>query len=392
MKAFQRYVILAAASATLFVTQALGAVAKAEQNTPTQQREVQAKATIDLQADVEAKSGEAWFENYTFRSGETSPRLHIHYVTLGMPHRDAHGDIDNAVVVLHWTGADARALLGQTYRKALFDPNRPLDARRYYLVFADSVGHGQSSKPSDGLKSAFPNYTYGDMVDVQHKLVTETLGLKHVHAVIGISMGGMNAWQWAEAYPDMMDGVMPVVSLPIRVSGRNMLWRRMVIDGIRSDPEWNGGNYTKPPGGWLRSYPVLRMMSDGAPHLQNVLPDAAAADRFIEDAHRQAELVDANDILYSLKSSADYDPQPGLASIKAKLFALNFADDAFNPEELQVLEHLMPQVPNGHFVIQPTLPASLGHLTITRPDLWAHHVGDFMRELGDAPLPDGEAK
>jgi homoserine O-acetyltransferase len=390
MKAFRKYTALVAICATLFGTLALGPTAKAQEK--TQRPETQSNAVANHQADVDGKPADAWFDNYKFRSGETLPRLRIHYVTLGTSHRDERGDIDNAVLVLHWTGGDGRALLGPTYRKALFDPNRPLDARRYYLVLPDSVGHGQSSKPSDGLKAGFPNYTYGDMVDVQHKLVTETLGIKHLHAVLGISMGGMNAWQWAVAYPDMMDGVMPVVSLPIRVSGRNMLWRRMVVDGILSDPEWNGGNYTKPPGGWLRSYAVLRMMIDGAPHLQTLLPDAAAADRFIEDARTQAAFVDANDILYSLKSSADYDPQPGLASIKAKLFALNFADDAFNPEELHVIERLMPQVPRGHFVIQPTSPASLGHLTITRPDLWAQHVGDFMHEVEDAPVPDGESK
>jgi homoserine O-acetyltransferase/O-succinyltransferase len=214
-----------------------------------------------------ARQADAWFENYKFRDGETITRLRIHYATLGEPHRNADGNIDNAVLVLHWTGADGLALRSPAYMKALFDPDRPLDARRYYLIFPDNVGHGQSSKPSDGLKAQFPNYGYRDIVDLQHKLVTETLGIKHLHAVLGTSMGGMNAWQWAEAYPNDMDGVMPVVSLPIKVSGRNMLWRRMVINDIRSDPEWNGGNYTKPPTGWLRGFGILRMMIDGVPHL-----------------------------------------------------------------------------------------------------------------------------
>jgi homoserine O-acetyltransferase/O-succinyltransferase len=197
-------------------------------------------------------------------------------------------------------------------------------------------------------------------------------------------MGGMNAWQWAEAYPDAMDGVMPVVSLPIKVSGRNLLRRRMVIDDIRSDPEWNGGNYSKQPGGLVRGYELLRMMIDGVPHLQTLLPDGPAADRFIDDARKQAESVDANNLLYSLKSSADYDPEPSLASIKTKVYALNFSDDEFNPEELHVLERLMPQVRHGRFVVQPGSATSYGHLTMAHPELWTKHVAEFMRELGAA--------
>jgi homoserine O-acetyltransferase len=194
----------------------------------------------------------------------------------------------------------------------------------------------------------------------------------------------MNAWQWAEAYPNAVEGVMPVVSLPIKVSGRNLLWRRMVINDIVSDPEWKGGNYTEPPSGWLRGYELLRMMIDGVPHLQAIVPDGPAADHFIEDAHRQAHSVDANDVLYSLRSSADYDPQPGL--VGTKVFALNFADDEFNPEELHVLERLMPQVVLGRFVVQPGSTTSYGHLTMARPDLWANHVAEFMRELGHGPF------
>ena len=360
--------------------------AAAEESAPMQSAQVQTGTGLrpwDRQKDAIAKQADAWFENYKFRDGETIPRLRIHYATLGEPHRDAEGNIDNAVLVLHWTGADGLALLSPTYMKALFDPERPLDARRYYLIFPDSVGHGQSSKPSDGLKANFPNYGYRDIVDLQHKLVTETLEIKHLHAVLGMSMGGMNAWQWAEAYPDATDGVLPVVSLPIKVSGRNMLWRRMVINDIRSDPAWNGGNYTKPPTGWLRGYEILRMMIDGVPHLQAIVPDGQAADRFIEDAHKQAEAIDANDVLYSLKSSADYDPEPGLASIKTKVFALNFDDDEFNPEMLHVLEHLIPQVPHSRFVVQPGSETSFGHLTMAQPELWAQHVGEFMRWLGD---------
>jgi homoserine O-acetyltransferase len=328
-----------------------------------------------------AVQADAWFTNYKFRDGETLDRLKIHYATLGNPHRNSKGDIDNAVLVLHWTGADSRALLSPIYTKALFDPGRPLDARRYYLIFPDSVGHGESSQPSDGLRAKFPNYDYGDIVDLQHKVVTETLGIKHLHAILGMSMGGMNAWQWAEAYPDMMDGVMPVVSLPIPVSGRNLLWRRMVIDDIRSDPGYENGDYTKPPLGWIEGYSVLRLMIDSARNLQGEVPDGTAATKFLEANRATAQHIDANDILYSLKSSFSYNPQPGLSEIVAKLYALNFSDDAFNPDELRVLETVVPKLKHGRYAVQAGTTTSPGHFTMTRPDLWAGHVGDFMRWL-----------
>jgi homoserine O-acetyltransferase/O-succinyltransferase len=322
---------------------------------------------------------DASFADYKFRDGETIPQLRIHYVTLGTAHRNNEGEIDNAVLVLHWTGADGRDLLSPSYRKALFDEGRPLDSRRYYLIIPDNVGHGQSSKPSDGLKARFPNYGYGDIVDLQHKLVMETLGIKHLHAILGMSMGGMNAWQWAEAYPTEIDGIMPVVSLPVKVSGRNLLWRRMVIEDIRSDPMWNNGNYTKTPQGLVHGYELVRLMIDGVPHFQATLADTAAVNQFLNQVHHQADKVDANDLLYSLKSSTDYDPEPHLSSIQTKVFALNFSDDEFNPEELHILEHQITKVPRAQFIVQDGSGTSYGHFTMAHPELWADHVADFMR-------------
>jgi len=339
----------------------------------------------DQRVNASAVQADAWFDSYKFGDGETLARVRIHYSTLGKPHRNSKGEIDNAILVLHWTGADSRALMSPAYTKALFDAGRPLDAHRYYLIFPDSVGHGQSSKPSDGLKAKFPNYDYNDIVDLQHKVVTETLGIKHLHAILGMSMGGMNAWQWAEAYPDMMDGVMPVVSLPISVSGRNLLWRRMVIDAIRSDPEWKNGNYTETPRSWIVGYNILRMMIDSASALQYEVPNGSAADKFLSANRFTAEHVDANDILYSLKSSFSYDPEPGLSKIKTKLFALNFSDDEFNPDRLQILQTVVPKLDHGRYVVQPGTPSSPGHFTMTRPDLWAQHVGEFMSWLGEPP-------
>jgi homoserine O-acetyltransferase/O-succinyltransferase len=330
-----------------------------------------------------AAQADAWFENYRFHDGEILPRVRIHYATLGSPHRNAQGQIDNAVLVIHWTGADGNTLLSRNYMQALFAPGRPLDATRYFLILPDNVGHGKSSKPSDGLKAAFPKYGYADMVELQHRLVTEKLGIEHLHAILGMSMGGMNAWQWAEAYPNAMDGIMPVVSMPIPISGRNILWRRIVIDAIHSDPQWNGGNYTSPPEGWLNAFPLMRMMLDSVPHLQVLVPGGFAADRFIADARSQAISMDANDILYSLSSSADYDPQPGLTAIKTKVYALNFADDEFNPAELHVLEELMPRVREGRLIVRPGSAESSGHLTMAHPEPWSEHVAEFLRSLGD---------
>jgi homoserine O-acetyltransferase len=330
-----------------------------------------------------AKQADAEYDNYVFRSGEKLDKVRIHFATLGEPHRGKDGQIDNAVLVLHWTGSDSRAVLTPLYMKSLYDRGQPLDARKYYLIFADNVGHGRSSKPSDGKRTQFPNYGYRDMVDLQHRLITETLGIKHLHAILGMSMGGMNAWQWAEAYPDAVDGVMPVVTLPIKVSGRNLIWRRMAMDYIQGDPEWNNGNYTGPLRGWTQAYELLRLMIDGVPHMQAIAPDGAGADKFIAEAKAQAAAANPIDVLYSLKSSSDYDPEPDLGKIKARLFALNFGDDEFNPDELKLLETLTPRVRNGRYVVQPGARDSFGHLTMAHPELWSGHVAEFMHELGD---------
>jgi homoserine O-acetyltransferase/O-succinyltransferase len=338
--------------------------------------------------DAPYKPFDVTYENYHFRGGEVLPSLRVHYLTLGTPHRDATGQIDNAVLVLHWTSADSNAVTTRAYTKSLYDPGRPLDANRYFLIFPDAIGCGQTSKPSDGLRAKFPNYGYGDMVDIQHKLVTETLGIHHLHAILGVSMGGMNAWQWAGAYPDAMDGVMPVVSLPIKVSGRNAIWRRLAIDLIRDDPAYNDGNYTGPVPGFARAYALLRMMIDGVEHLQAVAPDSASADNFLAQIATQSRGADPNDVLYSLKASGDYDPEPNLSAIRTRLFALNFDDDEFNPDRLGYLEKLTPTIPGARYVVQKGTANSFGHLTMSRPDLWAQHVGTFMQELDSAkPAP-----
>jgi homoserine O-acetyltransferase/O-succinyltransferase len=331
--------------------------------------------------DAPYKSADVTYSNYQFRDREVLPSLRVHYLTLGTPHRDAQGQIDNAVLVLHWTGADSKAVTTRIYTKSLYDPGQPLDANRYFLIFPDAIGCGQTSKPSDGLRAKFPNYGYGDMVDIQHKLVADTLGIKHLHAILGMSMGGMNAWQWAEAYPGEMDGVMPVVSLPTKVSGRNAIWRHLAVDMIRDDPGYKDGDYTGPLTNTARAYSLLRMMIDSVEHLQSVAPDGESTDNFLGELAAQSRGIDANDLLYSLKSSADYDPEPHLSAIRTKLFALNFDDDEFNPDRLGVLEKLTPTIAGASYVVQKGTANTPGHLTMTRPDLWAQHVGTFMHWL-----------
>jgi homoserine O-acetyltransferase/O-succinyltransferase len=331
--------------------------------------------------DAPYKSADVTYSNYQFRDREVLPSLRVHYLTLGTPHRDAQGQIDNAVLVLHWTGADSKAVTTRIYTKSLYDPGQPLDANRYFLIFPDAIGCGQTSKPSDGLRAKFPNYGYGDMVDIQHKLVADTLGIKHLHAILGMSMGGMNAWQWAEAYPGEMDGVMPVVSLPTKVSGRNAIWRHLAVDMIRDDPGYKDGDYTGPLTNTARAYSLLRMMIDSVEHLQSVAPDGESTDNFLGELAAQSRGIDANDLLYSLKSSADYDPEPHLSAIRTKLFALNFDDDEFNPDRLGVLEKLTPTIAGARYVVQKGTANTPGHLTMTRPDLWAQHVGTFMHWL-----------
>jgi homoserine O-acetyltransferase len=333
--------------------------------------------TVDL-APVQA---DAFFDNYRLRNGEAFEQLRLHFATLGTPHRNAQGEVDNAVMVLHWTGNSGASLLTPEYVKSLFAASQPLDANHYYLIFPDNLGHGQSSRPGDGLRSCFPHYGYNDLVDLQHKLITETLGIKRLRAILGMSMGGMNAWQWAEAYPDDVKAIMPVVALPVPISGRNLLWRRIVIADIRNDPDWRRGDYVKPPLGFEEGFQVLRMMIDGVPHLQEVVNNTKAAENFMAAAATQNAKSDPNDLLYSLEASQDYDPEPGLATIKAKVYALNFSDDEFNPDGLGLLQSRMKLVKNGSYVVQTGSPDSFGHLTMAHPSLWAVRVREFMNSL-----------
>jgi homoserine O-acetyltransferase/O-succinyltransferase len=316
----------------------------------------------------------ATFANYRFRNGETLPELRLNYTTLGQPRRNSHGVIDNAILMLHWTNASGQALLTQVFRTALFAPGAPFDATRYFVILPDAVGHGRSSKPSDGLRAEFPRYGYGDMVDLQHRLVTEVLGIAHLRAIVGISMGCMNAWQWAEAYPDAMDGLMPVACFPSPITGRNLLWRRMVVDAIKSDPAWAGGNYKRQPPSVTHGLAIVRLMIDGVPHLQEAVATPESADTFLRNMREQAVAVDANDLIYALEASGDFDARPGLSRVKAKVLAVNFADDEFYRDSLQTLQRYIHTIPGARFVVRGISDGSVGHLSMARPTLWADQV------------------
>ncbi len=323
--------------------------------------------------------GDALLRDFRFESGEVLPELKLHYVTLGRRLDDGRGRTVNAVLVLHGTGGSSAQFLGPRFAGVLFGPGQPLDASRTFVVIPDSVGHGASSKPSNGLKAKFPRYTYDDMVKAQYRLLTETLGVNHLRLVIGTSMGGMQTWVWGETYPDFMDALMPLASLPTAIAGRNRMWRRMAMDLIREDPDWKGGDYAVQPRG-LRGALALMLVLSGSPHEWiRQAPDRASADAAVEAylADRISK-TDANDLLFALDASRDYDPFPNLEKIQAPLLALNFADDAINPPELGLLEKGVARVKNGQAVIFPLSEKTHGHQTHTWADLWKTYLTELL--------------
>jgi homoserine O-acetyltransferase len=323
--------------------------------------------------------GDAVLRDFRFASGETLPELKLHYVTLGRKLDDGRGRTVNAVLVLHGTGGSSAQFLGPRFAGVLFGPGQPLDASRYFIVIPDGVGHGASSKPSDGLKAKFPRYTYDDMVTAQHRLLTESLGVSHLRLVIGTSMGGMQTWVWGETYPDFMDALMPLACFPTAIAGRNRMWRKMAMDLIREDPDWKGGDYAVQPRG-LRGALALMLVLSGSPHdWMRQAPDRAAADAAVE-AYMADRLpkTDANDLLFALDASRDYDPSPRLEKIQAPLLALNFADDAINPPELGLLEKGVARVKNSQAIVFPLSGKTHGHQTHTWADLWKTYLTELL--------------
>ncbi len=331
-------------------------------------------------ADLPAVAGDVVQHDFAFDSGERLPELRLHYVTLGAPHRGADGHVDNAVLVLHGTGGSGRAFLGDNFGGVLFGRGQLLDAERYFLILPDGIGHGGSSKPSDGLHARFPRYGYGDMVRAQYRLLTEGLHVDHLRLVMGTSMGGMHTWLWGETHPDFMDALMPLASLPVQIAGRNRMMRRMVIDSIRGDPDWRGGEYQAQPRGLTSAVYTLLFMTSSPLQWQRAAPSREAADRFFdEQVHRRLEGVDANDMLYQFDASRDYDPAPALESIRAPLVAINSADDQVNPPELGILEREVQRVKHGRAVVLPISDLTRGHGTHSLPALWKGHLEELLQ-------------
>lgn len=323
--------------------------------------------------------GDFIVKNFHFKSGETLPELRLHYLTLGHPHRNAAGAVDNAILLLHSTGDDG-LLFFDPELGDLFAPRSLFDVTRFYLVVPDAIGHGKSSKPSDGLRAHFPHYDYDDIVAAQHLLVTEKLGVNHLVLVLGYSMGGMQAWMWGERYPDMMDALVPFSSLPVEIGGRNRLWRRMMIESIRSDPEWKNGDYMQQPHGYMRMRPLILMMVQSPVRLYEKYPTRAAADAYYDQVMQPAS-TDANDRLYQYDASRDYNAAPDLEKIHARLLAIEFADDQINAPEFAALEREMPRVKNGRYVIVPADSTSDGEWTFFNTKLWRAHVQDVLRSV-----------
>lgn len=320
---------------------------------------------------------------FKFASGETLPRLTLHYTVLGRPRRDRRGVVRNAVLVLHGTGGTGRAFLAPTFAGVLFGPGQLLDTARYYVVLPDGIGHGGSSKPSDGLRAKFPRFTYDDMVESQHLLLTEGLGVTHLRLVMGTSMGCMHSWVWGYTYPDFMDGLVPLACAPAQIAGLNRIRRKMIIDDIRLDPAWNGGDYASQPVAGLKAALQQLYLMSAAPLVQlRQAPTRDGADSLIV-AWMGARLraTDANDMLYQFEASRDYDPSSRLERVTAPVLAINSADDLVNPPELGIVERLMPRVSKGKFVLLPISPDTRGHGTHSLPAVWGGFLKDFLAAL-----------
>ena len=331
---------------------------------------------------AEPSEGSVDLHDFHFADGERMAALHLHYRTLGTPRRDGAGRVTNAVLLLHGTTGTANTMLAPAYEQALYSPGKPLDSQRWFIVIPDGIGAGGSSKPSDGPHARFPHYGYNDQVRAQHDMLA-AIGITHLRLVLGTSMGGMQTWLWGEAYPQDVDALAAVASTPAAISGRNMVWRAMIVEAIRDDPDWHGGDYSadKPPHAWgLTALPLFAIMTENAEQLQKKGPTRANATALVQELAGRATKIDANDYLYLFQSSADYDPAPRLSAITKPMLTINFADDLLNPPELLGL----PDAANFTKVMLPGGAGSYGHQTLTHPELWAPALARFLAASSSA--------
>ncbi len=325
--------------------------------------------------------GDFTIHNFKFASGETLPELRIHYRTLGKPEKDAQGQTRNAVLIMHGTTGSGAQFIRPEFAGELFGKSQPLDAARFYIVLPDGIGHGKSSKPSDGLHAKFPHYGYRDMVEAQYRLLTDGLGVNHARLIMGTSMGGMHTWLWGEMHPGFMDALMPLACLPTQISGRNRVWRRIVIDAIRNDPAWDGGDYKTEPPSLRTAAEMLWFMSSNPVLRQKEAPTLAKTDEVLDEfVARIMKADDANDVLYAVDASRDYDPGPNLEKIRATLLAINSADDLINPPELGILEREIKRVPHGRAIVIPLSDKTRGHGSHTIAALWKDELSILLKE------------
>jgi homoserine O-acetyltransferase/O-succinyltransferase len=330
---------------------------------------------------LEPKEGDYVARNFKFRSGETIPELRLHYTTLGTPHRNARGEVDNTVLIMHGTGGDGKQFFRPQFADVLFAPGGLLDPAKYYIILRDGIGHGKSSKPSDGLRAKFPQYDYDDMVAADHELLTKGLGVTHARLIMGTSMGCMHSFMWGEAYPDFMDALMPLACLPTEIAGRNRVWRALLIDAIKSDPAWQDGNYQTQPLQGLRTAASLQLLAGGAPIvMQNDYPTRDKADAYAKSyVDNYLKTVDANDAIYQFAASRTYDPSKDIEKIRAPLVWVNSADDFINPPELGVAYKFASRIKSGKYVLIPASGETRGHGTHTWAALWKQHLDELLK-------------
>jgi homoserine O-acetyltransferase len=335
-------------------------------------------AAADYPAPTE---GDFTLKDFRFSNGATLPELRIHYRTLGKPKKDAGGIVRNAVLIGHGTGGTGAQFIRAEFAGELFGAGQLLDATKYFIVLPDGIGHGKSSKPSDGLHAQFPQYGYTDMVEANYRLLTEGLGVNHLRLAMGTSMGGMHTWVLGERHPDFMDALMPLASLPTQISGRNRVWRKTLIDAIRNDPAWMGGNYTSQPPSLRTAASLIYFMGSNPILRQEAMPTLAKSDEVLNAAMDTAvREQDANDVMYQVSASWDYDPGPGLERIRAPLYAINSADDLINPPELGILEREIKRVKRGKAVVVPLSKDTRGHGTHTMAAVWKQYLATLLEE------------
>ncbi len=351
----------------------LAAAATSSQAQQTQQQ---------VAAALAPHQGDYVAHDFHFKSGETLAELRLHYTTLGTPARDAKGRTTNAVLILHGTGGNGGGFLSPIFAGVLFGPGQLLDASRYFIILPDGIGHGKSSKPSDGMHAHFPQYDYDDMVAAQHELVEKGLGVNHLRLILGTSMGCMHSFVWGETYPDFMDALMPLACQAVEVAGRNRIWRKMVIDGIRNDPEWKGGEYTTEPRAAMEISTDMLLIAGSAPlHMQENFPTRDAADAYLETYRaKNAKAFDANDFLFAVSASRNYDPSHDLEKITVPVMWINSADDFINPPELTMAQTEVKRLKKGRFILVPASLETYGHGTHTQAEVWQAYLKELIEE------------